>query len=308
MIRKCTLLVAMSVMLAAPACFAKEDAADNRLANASVSEKEAKAPVTSEPDAMMGKFEADHAGNKDTAKKVAKEKAADAQNKAASKVDNVKVEDDPLSPENKKKFSLNPINWIFKPVIDMQKRIIHLEKQMMRLEAPITGLQKPMVGLREDMGGVQQEMKVMHEDINRIHEGMHDTNTKISHIESQLTRMYGPVSELKNPVIALKKPVTGVGDQLTTLKSDLKELKDVVGLTNTAILIAVLGVGFLIVVGTPLVAIMAWRHRHWIIEKLDLAKDDPKAAPMSNSQNDKAHEEKIKKANAPSSEARTGTY
>jgi len=64
----------------------------------------------------------------------------------------------------------------------------------------------------------------------------------------------------------------------------------------------------LIVVGTPFFAIMAWRHRHWIIEKLDLAKDDPKAAPMSNSQNDKAHEEKINKTKAAGSETRTGTY
>lgn len=189
---------------------------------------------------------------------------------AVNQVDGVEVDPNAFEPE-KKGFTigdLNPIKWIFKPVIDMQKRIIHLEKQMMRLEAPIASLQKPMVGLREDMVGVQTEMQTMHGDIVNIHGGMRTVNGKLGHIESQLDKMYGPVKQLKDPVIELKNPVVGVGSQLTTLKSDLKELKDVVKLTSTLILVAVIGVGLLIVVGTPIAAILVWRHRHTIVEKL----------------------------------------
>jgi len=49
---------------------------------------------------------------------------------------------------------------------------------------------------------------------------------------------------------------------------DLKELKDVVSLRSTLILVAVIGVGLLIVVGTPVAALFAWRHRRTIMQKL----------------------------------------
>lgn len=163
---------------------------------------------------------------------------------------------------------LNPVKWIFKPVIDMQKQVIHLEKQIMRLEAPIASLQKPMVGLRQDMVSVQDEMKVMHTDINNIRSGMKGVDSRLGHIEGQLDKMYEPIVALQEPVVALKNPVVGVGSQLTTLKSDLKELKDVVSFTTRAILLAVIAVGILIVLGTPVAALFAWRHRRTIMEKL----------------------------------------
>lgn len=201
--------------------------------------------------------------------KIKQAKADRAMIEAANQIDGVNI--DPNTFKEKKKFSagsLNPVKWIFKPIIDMQKEVVHLEKQIMRLEAPIASLQKPMIGLRSDMAAVQEEMNVMHADITDIHGGMKGVDKRLAHIESQLNKMYEPIIDLKNPVIALEKPVNGVSKQLNTLKTDLKELKDVVSLTTKLILVAVVGVGLLIVIGTPVAALFAWRHRRTIMEKL----------------------------------------
>jgi chromosome segregation ATPase len=189
---------------------------------------------------------------------------------AANNINEVEI--DPKTFEVKKKGftvgDLNPIKWVFKPVIDMQKQVVHLEKQIMRLEAPIASLQKPMVGLRKDMTQVQEQMGSLREDIGGVHGQMGSVDQRLSRVESQLNKMYGPIVSLKDPVVELKKPVVGVNSELMTLKKDLKELKEVVSVTSTLILVAVVAVGLLIVVGTPIAAMFAWRHRRTIMEKL----------------------------------------
>ena len=184
--------------------------------------------------------------------------------------------------------SLNPIGWLLKPVTDTQKTVAELQKQIVRLEAPIANLQKPMVGLRSDMTAVDKQMGVvnskmdtMHDDITNIHTGMKSVDHRISHMEHQLGAMYKPLVQLKDPVIALKDPVLGVDNQLTTLKTDLKELKQVVSFTTIAILAAVLITGVLIAVGTPIVALFAWHHRRWIMQKLGREDVSGKAEPTA---------------------------
>ncbi|MBC7998849.1 MAG: hypothetical protein IAF58_12945 [Leptolyngbya sp.] len=129
------------------------------------------------------------------------------------------------------------------------------------------------------MGQVREQLAVMHTDINNIHGGMKGVDGRLAHMEEQLNQMLDPIVKLKDPVVALRDPVLGVGNQLTTLKSDLKELKDVVSFTTISILVAVLVVGILIVVGTPITALFAWRHRRWIMQKFGNEDVSGKAEP-----------------------------
>ncbi len=194
---------------------------------------------------------------------------------AVNQIDGVKVDPDTFEEEKKglKAGDLNPFKWIFKPVTDMQKRVIHLEKQMMRLEGPIAGLQKPMIGLRTDMVDMSGEVKGMRTQLNGVSGNMTSVDKRLGHVEGQLDQIYQPISELKKPIVELAKPLGGVSEQLQTLKSDLKELKDVVSLTTTLILVAIVGVGLLICVGTPVAALFAYRYRFAIMEKLGSHKD-----------------------------------
>lgn len=203
-------------------------------------------------------------------------KADKATIEAVNQIDGVKVDEDAFNDEKDKGFQigdLNPFKYLLKPVTDMQKRVIHLEKQMMRLEGPIAGLQKPMLGLRTDMVDMQSEVKSMRGQLDGVSGNMSSVDNRLNHVENQLDKIYKPISELKQPVVDLAQPLGGVGQQLGTLKKDLKELKDVVSLTTTLILAAIIGVGLLICVGTPVAALFAYRHRFAIMEKLGSRKD-----------------------------------
>lgn len=232
--------------------------------------------AATKPGAGMSKHEPtkndiEHAKNQ-------QKKADKAMIEAVNQIDGVKVKADTFEDEDAKDkgfqlHDLNPAKYIFKPVTDMQKRVIHLEKQMMRLEGPIAGLQKPMIGLRTDMIDMSGEVKGMRTQLNGVSGNMTSVDNRLGHVESQLNQIYKPISELKQPVVDLAQPLGGVGSQLTTLKTDLKELKDVVSLTTTLILIAIVGSGLLICVGTPVAALFAYRYRFAIMEKLGTKKD-----------------------------------
>lgn len=254
--------------------------------------------------AKQAKVEANHAariaatnGKKSGISRAEQEKLDTATINASNQINGQHI--DPKVMKKQKKGmgwqALNPFAWLLKPVTDTQKTVIELQKQIVRLEAPIANLQKPMVGLRDDMqqvdstmDSVNQKMTTMHGDITKINSGMNSVDRRIAHMERQLGQMYEPIVELKNPVIALRDPVKGVGNQLATLKNDLKELKQVVSFTTTAILAAVLMVGVLIVVGTPIAAIFVWRHRRWIMQKLGREDVSGKAEPTSETPEDEA--------------------
>ncbi len=206
--------------------------------------------------------------------------------------------------EEEKGFSvgdLNPFKWIFKPVTDMQKRVIHLEKQMMRLEGPIANLQKPMMGLREDMVSVQDKMKLMRGDMGQVRTKMDGlqgnlkgiggqmthVDSRIGSVQSQLKQIRGPIVALRDPILDLQKPLSSVGGELQTLKSDLHELKDVVKLTSTLILIAIISVGLIICVGTPIAALFAYRNRRWIMEKFGKVDSREGADPLEKQEDRK---------------------
>lgn len=93
--------------------------------------------------------------------------------------------------------------------------------------------------------------------------------------------MHEPIDRLNEPVSRLDKPVLRVNNQLDNLKKDLSELKEVVHVTSTLILCAIVGVGVFVAVGTPIGVVIAWRYRNNILNKVDqlATGHDPDAAP-----------------------------
>lgn len=204
---------------------------------------------------------------------------------AVNEIDGVNVEPEKFQPKEKKKGIgiPNPVGWLLKPVTDMQARVVHLEQQIMRLEGPIAGLQKPMLGLRgkmvevqgnmgtlnNGMGKLDSNMAKLQTNMNSIENKMGTVDSRLARMEKSLNRMYEPISDLHGPITQLQKPVAGVSGQLSVLKSDLAELKSVVNTTSTLILIAIVAIGLLVSVGTPIIAVFAWRHRHQIIQQVE---------------------------------------
>ena len=202
---------------------------------------------------------------------------------AVNQIDGVAVDPEKFQEKKKGIGFPNPVGWLLKPVTDMQKRVVHLEQQIMRLEGPIAGLQKPMLGLRGKMVEVQGNMGTLNtgmgkldanmgklqNNMNNIDGRMRSVDGRLARMEKELARMYEPISGLQAPIRDLQQPVAGVSGQLGVLKKDLAELKSVVNTTSTLILIAIVAIGLLVSVGTPVIAIFAWRHRNQIISKVE---------------------------------------
>jgi chromosome segregation ATPase len=190
----------------------------------------------------------------------------DAVEDAVAKIDGV-----PVRKPEKTGFTisdLNPFKYIFKPITDVRKEVKNLGQQVNDFNTPLTTMQKPMVGLRQDLVEVQGKMQTLHGDIDGVHRGMQHIERHIDRIDTSLGRIAVPVGELAKPVMALQKPVKAVDGQLKALKSDLHEMKDTVTFTTSAIFIAILGLGALVVFGTPVAGLYVLRHKTAIMNKL----------------------------------------
>ncbi len=190
----------------------------------------------------------------------------DAVEDAVAKIDGV-----PVRKPEKTGFTigdLNPFKYIFKPITDVRKEVKNLGQQVNDFNTPLTTMQKPMVGLRQDLVEVQGKMQTLHGDIDGVHRGMQHIERHIDRIDTSLGRIAVPVGELAQPVMALQKPVKAVDGQLKALKSDLHEMKDTVTFTTSAIFIAILGLGALVVFGTPVAGLYVLRHKTAIMNKL----------------------------------------
>lgn len=210
------------------------------------------------------------------AKQAQKEELKEVKSEAVSEVDGVKLD----TGDEKKGFTigdLNPFKWIFKPVTDTQKEVRRLGKRITHIETPITDLQKPMVGLRQDMVNVHGQMGEIHQDISGVRQQTANVDKSLGKVEHNLNRIYEPVVKLKEPVVAMAGPVNNVRGNLQTLKSDMKGLKEVVSVTSTAILVAVIGAGLLVVIGTPIAALLVWRNRSRILKMMGSSQREIKA-------------------------------
>lgn len=206
---------------------------------------------------------------------VQKQATRDAVEDAVAKIDGVGVH----KPE-KSGFSigaLNPFRYIFKPVTDVRKEVKNLSHQVNDFNTPLTTMQKPMVGLRQDLVKVQGKMQTLHGDINGVHHGMQHVERHIERIDKSLERIAVPVGQLARPVVALQKPVKAVDGQLKSLNGDLHEMKDTLAYTTSAIFVAILVLGALVVFGTPVAGLFVYKHRSVIMQKLGQKGAGPEA-------------------------------
>lgn len=189
---------------------------------------------------------------------------------AVGEVDGVPLDKKDMKPE-KKGFSvgdLNPLKWIFKPITDVQKEVKTLGKKMTQIETPITDLQEPTVGLHQDLVNVQGQVSEVRTGIHGIHNKMGGVDKRLGRMEHKLTQIYQPIAELNDPVRGISEPVKRLHGNMVSITTDLNGMKGVVGSMSTAIIVAVVIIGLLVVVGTPVACLVAWKHRTWLLKKI----------------------------------------
>ena len=189
---------------------------------------------------------------------------------AVGEVDGVPLDKKDMKPE-KKGFSigdLNPLKWIFKPITDVRKEVKTLGKQMTQIETPITDLQEPTVGLHQDLVNVQGQVSQVRTGIHGIHNKMGGVDKRLGRMEHKLTQIYQPIAELNDPVRGISEPVKRLHGNMVSITKDLNGTKSVIGSMSSAIIAAVVIIGLLVVVGTPVACLVAWKHRTWLLRKL----------------------------------------
>lgn len=206
------------------------------------------------------------------------DKFAQQQAHVINKVPGMEVSSEDLKEkEVKKDFSLNPIAWLFKPVIRLQEQSVRLEQQIMKLTGPIAALQPGMLGLENKMTHVQGQMVNMGGQIGRVENKMGDVRgqmagmqkdisamrVELGQIKQPITDLKGPIMQLHDPLLDIQKPVSTVGTKLESLDKQLADLKTLISLVLTAIFVS----AGMIAVGTPIAAILIWRNKSKLLPK-----------------------------------------
>jgi hypothetical protein len=206
----------------------------------------------------------------DVAKAVEADKYVNEQAEAINKIPGAHVDPDDLkeSDVHKKGGFPNPLGWMLKPVTRLQEQSVKLEQEIMKLTGPIGSLQPSMLRLDKSMSSVQKQMGEMQGKISGVDSQMGSMQSDIRAMRSDLGELKIPISDLKkpvmdlrDPVLALAKPVEGVEGRLVRLDAQLSDLKAMLALVLTAIFAA----AAIIAVGTPVAAILVWRHRQKLV-------------------------------------------
>lgn len=242
----------------------------------------------------------------------------------------VNPEDLKAAPIEKNGFTLgdlNPIKWIFSPVIKLQEQVVRLEQEIMKLTGPIAALQPSMLKLNDKMEevrgtmdqtrqsmesvqgsmvNVQGDMKSMRSKLDSVGMTMNGIRSDLQVMRRDINSLKKPIVGLRQPIVSLQEPLNNLSDPLSTvgtrmrnLDKQLGELKALISLVLTAIFVA----AAIVAIGTPLAAILVWRNKHKLLPK---PKPDQLAEEKSLETAVKRVEKKVEKAGTSKGERGSG--
>lgn len=158
----------------------------------------------------------------------------------------------------------HPIKRLLRPIEQLQAQSIRLEQQIMHLEGPIASLQTPMLDLHERMGVVDNRVYIMYNRLGAVHtrlgemhdqlggmkKGLDGVQLQVSGAREDLTSMREDIAELKKTVKILQGPLSDVAGPLQGVQNQL-----------SFILFAIVVASCAIAIGTPIAALIIYRHR-----------------------------------------------
>ena len=190
---------------------------------------------------------------------------ADEQAATLNKIPGVEVASSDLKEKKKDGPSINPIKWIFGPVIRLQEQSVVLEQQIMKLTGPIAALQPAMLSLEHRMTSMQSQLGNLEKTTNSVEDELTGIRQDIASMHETLSEIKKPVTDIKGPIMSLRDPILNIEKPITGVDKDLQEVKTLLSLVLTAIFAASL----IIAIGTPVAAILVWRNRQKLLPKPD---------------------------------------
>jgi chromosome segregation ATPase len=191
---------------------------------------------------------------------------ADDQAAALNKIPGLEVTTEDLKEKKKEGISLNPIKWLFGPVIRLQEQSVKLEQQIMKLTGPIAALQPSMLSLEKRMTSMQGQLGHLEETTTTVQDELVSIRKDITDMHNTLNEIKKPVTDLKGPIMSLRDPILKIEKPITGVDKDLGEVKTLLSLVLTSIYAAAI----IIAAGTPIAAIMVWRNRQKLLPQADV--------------------------------------
>lgn len=249
-------VVSASIFIGSTACFAvpegdAQQVDKEAIKNSNISEAQklnGTAPADKAPAAKNTKTAEVGGASRNPAKQ--KEEA----NKTASvvnQVPGVKVAKEDLQPPTSPVIKgFHPIKKLLQPVENLEGMSIKLEQQIMKLEGPIAALNPPMVNLQKKMTNMQGQLGTVQGQMTGV-------RSDIGAMRKDIESLRGPIEHIEGPIGSLAKPLEALEMRLNMILG--------------AILFAALAIA----VGTPVAAVLLYKHRH----KLGVSDQElPKAA------------------------------
>jgi septal ring factor EnvC (AmiA/AmiB activator) len=158
-------------------------------------------------------------------------KFANQQAAAINKVPGVDVSPEDLKEKSAKKkhFSINPISWIFAPVIKLEDQTVRLQQQMMKLTGPIASLQPAMLSLRERVDSMSSQMKDMQGGLGEVKDQMRQISSRLDQTLTHLGGVDSSMKQVSGQMTSVQSSIKGTYAELTHMRPDLSAVRTDIG-------------------------------------------------------------------------------
>ena len=160
----------------------------------------------------------------------------------------------------------HPLQKLLRPVESLGSTSVKLEQQLMKVTGPISALHPPIVSLDRKMNDVDSQVNGMQSQLALTQKEVKDVRGAIAGIRKD-------IQSLKSPLDGLQKPISDVRVPLERVIARLQFIL-------AAILVGVIAT----IVGTPIAAVIVYRHRDKIFPGITGDMADHGLAPAKDGQ------------------------
>jgi chromosome segregation ATPase len=193
--------------------------------------------------------------------------------KAVNKIPGVNLKQADLQPpaDDPPITGFHPIKKLIQPIVRLEKNSVMLQQQIMKLEGPIGALQPAMLGLHKKMDGVDNRMGTMQGELTTMANDTMDVSKKMDGVRQDITAMRLQIKGLEVPIRQLQKPLNDLREPLSNVAEPLKkvhkQLSDIAALL-AAVLGAIVVATICIALGTPIAAVLVYKHRRTLFPNM----------------------------------------
>ncbi len=143
-----------------------------------------------------------------------------------NKVPGVQVSTEDLKENPKKKgISINPVRWVFGPVIKLQEQTVRLQQQMMKLTGPIAALQPAMLNLQQRVERMGGQMKAVQNELSDVKNQMHTISGRLDQTVTHMKGVDKNIGNVSKQMTSVQSSLSGTYRELKSMRPDLSNVR-----------------------------------------------------------------------------------